>query len=181
MTDNVNDRIVWIDTELTGLDIETCKIIEVACIVTDENLKVISPNFEVVIHQPEHVLRNMSAWCIEHHSKSGLIDESLSSQISLEQAEQMLLNFLKQYVPEKTCPLAGNTIYMDRMFLHKHMPLVDAYLHYRIIDVSSFKEIVRRWRTSVYERLPKKKLCHRALEDIKESIAELLHYKQILS
>lgn len=171
-------RIVWIDTELTGLDPNTCYIIEVACLITDKNLDIISPPFSVVINQPKEVLDNMSEWCITHHAKSGLIKESLSSKITLKEAEEMLLEFLKQYVGWQSCPLAGNTIYMDRIFLWKYMPLIHDYLHYRIIDVSSVTELARRWNGMVYAGTKKKGCLHRALPDIQESIQELKYYKR---
>ncbi|XP_076245551.1 putative oligoribonuclease [Calliopsis andreniformis] len=176
MTCSKND-IVWIDTELTGLDIEKDTILEVACIITDSNLKIKSEEFNVVINQPDSVLRNMNSWCTVHHAKTGLIHESQSSKISLKEAEKMLLNFLKESVPQGTCPLAGNTIYMDRLFLLKHMPSVNDYLHYRNIDVSSIKELAKRWNRTVFESSAEKTLQHRALSDIKESIQELKHYK----
>ncbi|XP_071862341.1 probable oligoribonuclease [Bombus fervidus] len=171
------DCIVWIDTELTGLDIEKDTILEVACLITDKDLNIISEEFNVVINQPDVVLENMGEWCTNWHTKTGLIAESKCSKLSLKDVEQMLLNLLKKYIPSKSCPLAGNTVYMDRLFLLKFMPLVNDYLHYRIIDCSAIKELVRRWHPTIYKNMPKKKLCHRALSDIKESINELKYYK----
>lgn len=177
MTLNGADLIVWIDMEMTGLDIEKDHILEIACIVTDESLKIISKELNIVIHQPSMILDNMNEWCKKNHKMTGLTEDSRSSTISLEKAEKMVLDFLQKYIPEGKCPLAGNTVYMDRLFLYKHMPLVDKYLHYRIIDVSSIKELVRRWKPGVYESIPRKMLKHRALDDIKESIKELNYYK----
>ncbi|XP_003708000.1 putative oligoribonuclease [Megachile rotundata] len=180
MTSKNSNCIVWIDLELSGLDIEKDTIIEVACVITDKDLKIMSKEFSVVINQPDTVLDAMNDWCTKHHTKSGLIKESRSSPISLKAAEQLLLNFLSSYVPKGSCPLAGNTIYQDRIFLFKLMPLVNDYLHYRIIDVSSVKELARRWNPTIYTNSPRKKFCHRALMDIKESIQELQYYKDKL-
>ncbi|CAL7946527.1 unnamed protein product [Xylocopa violacea] len=170
--------IVWIDMELTGLDIEKDTILEIACVITDQNLKMVGKEFNTVINQPDAILKNMNEWNTNSHNKSGLVQESRSSKISLKDAEQLLLSFLKQYISKNVCPLSGNTVYMDRIFLIKHMPLVNDYLHYRIIDVSSIKELVRRWNPQVYANQPKKQLCHRALADIRESIEELRYYKE---
>ncbi|PBC33377.1 probable oligoribonuclease isoform X1 [Apis cerana] len=178
MVYNKHNCIVWIDTELTGLQIETDTILEIACLITDEDLNIVSEEFNIVINQPDLVLEHMNEWCMNFHTKSGLIQESKYSKITLKDAEEMLLNFLKKYIPSQTCPLAGNTIYMDRLFLLKYMPLVNDYLHYRIIDVSTIKELVRRWNSNQSECTPKKFLHHRALPDIKESIEELKYYKK---
>ncbi|XP_053989481.1 probable oligoribonuclease [Hylaeus volcanicus] len=178
MAYNKDKCIAWIDTELTGLDIERDTILEVACIITDEELKVISEEFNVAINQSDAILTSMNEWCIHHHNMTGLISDCQSSKLTLKEAEQMLLDFLKKYISKGTCPLAGNTIYMDRIFLMKHMPSVNDYLHYRIIDVSSLKELVRRWNPVIYNSTPKKECVHRALPDIKESIQELKYYKE---
>ncbi|XP_043257019.1 probable oligoribonuclease [Colletes gigas] len=172
-----NKFMVWIDGEYTGLR-DDDKILEIACIITDNDLNVVSEDFNVVINQPDAVLENMEEWCIEHHNKSGLVDDCKSSRISLKEAEEMLLNFIKKYVLEGTCPMAGNTIYWDRLYLMKYMPLVHKYLHHRIIDVSTIKQLVRMWNPKEFENAPKKVFCHRALSDIKESIQELKYYKK---
>ncbi|XP_014469112.1 PREDICTED: probable oligoribonuclease isoform X2 [Dinoponera quadriceps] len=171
-------NIIWMDLEMTGLDIEKDHILEIACIITDKTLRIISEELNIVIHQPDIILRNMNEWCMEHHKISGLVDDCRSSTISLKEAELKVLKFLEKYVPKGKCPLAGNTIYMDRLFLYKYMPLVHEYLHFRIIDVSSVKELYRRWDPSIHAAAPTKKLKHRALDDIKESIDELAHYKK---
>ncbi|XP_032680035.1 probable oligoribonuclease [Odontomachus brunneus] len=173
-----NDHIVWIDMEMTGLDIEKDHILEIACVVTDKSLQIISEELNIVIHQPDIILKNMNKWCMKNHKISGLVDDCRSSKISLQEAEKSVLHFLEKYVSKRTCPLAGNTVYMDRLFLWKYMPLVNEYLHYRIIDVSSLKELHRRWNPEVYTTVPTKMLKHRALDDIKESINELAHYKK---
>ncbi|XP_015585092.1 uncharacterized protein LOC107262926 isoform X2 [Cephus cinctus] len=171
-------NIVWIDMEMTGLDPETCHILEVACLITNSKLDIISDNFDVVINQPSTILENMSEWCMNQHSKTGLINESYKSIITIEDAENQLLEFIKKYVPEGKCPIAGNTVYMDRIFLRKYMPHVNEYIHYRIIDVSTIKELAKRWNVDVYQLGITKNLNHRALSDIKESIEELKIYKK---
>ncbi|XP_078049063.1 putative oligoribonuclease [Augochlora pura] len=178
MEDTKDTHMVWIDTELTGLDIENDTILEIACLITDKNLNVISKEFNIVINQSDVTLNTMNEWCIEQHMITGLTNESRSSKISLKEGEQMLLDFLKTYIPKGVCPLVGNTIYMDRIFLKKYMPLVDDYLHYRIIDVSTIKELVRRWCSEIDQNVPEKNNYHRALVDIKESIQELKYYKK---
>ena len=178
MSRSNSDYIVWIDTELTGLDIERDTILEIACLITDKDLNIKSEEFNVVINQPDSILGSMNEWNTTHHTETGLIYESQSSKIDVKKAEEMLLNFLKKYVPEGCCPLAGNTVYVDRLFLLKWMPLVNSHNSYRIIDVSSVKELVRRWNPRIYENVPEKQLVHRALPDIKESIQELKYYKE---
>ncbi|XP_076299233.1 putative oligoribonuclease [Lasioglossum baleicum] len=178
MDSSCDGRIVWIDTELTGLNIEKDTILEVACLITDKDVNVISREFSVVINQLDAVLSDMDEWCMNYHEKTGLVKESKSSKVSLKEAERMLLDFLKTYISEGVCPLAGNTVYMDSMFLRKHMPSVVSFLHYRIIDVSTIKELARRWNPLTYKNVPRKKLCHRALQDIKESIQELKYYQE---
>ncbi|EFN84782.1 Probable oligoribonuclease, partial [Harpegnathos saltator] len=173
-----NYKLIILFLQMTGLNIEKDHILEIACVVTDEALKIISEELNIVIHQPDTILNNMHQWCMKNHKINGLINESRSSKISLKEAETTVLNFLKKYVPKRKCPLAGNTVYMDRLFLYKYMPSVNEYLHYRIIDVSSLKELHRRWSSNVYITAPTKKLKHRALDDIKESISELAHYKK---
>ncbi|XP_071575025.1 oligoribonuclease-like isoform X2 [Temnothorax nylanderi] len=177
MTSKNTNYIVWMDLEMTGLEVDKHHILEIACIVTDKKLKIVSEELNIVIHQPDTILENMNEWCKENHTKTGLIENSRSSTVSLEEAEKTVLDLLKKYIPQGSCPLAGNSVYIDRLFLHKYMPLVNNYLHYRIIDVSTIKEIARRWNPNVYNSAPKKKLNHRALDDIKESINELRHYK----
>ncbi|CAK9831139.1 Probable oligoribonuclease [Anthophora retusa] len=171
-----SECIVWLDTELTGLDMEKDTILEVACIITDKNLNVVSDEFSVIINHSDEILENMNEWSRDSHLKTGLTQECKSSKISLKEAEEMLLNYLKKYIPENTCPLAGNTIFVDHIFLRKHMPLVSNYLHYRVIDVSTIKELTRRWYPTIYENAPIKQFCHRAAQDVKESIQELKYY-----
>ncbi|KAG7207298.1 hypothetical protein KM043_008966 [Ampulex compressa] len=173
-----SSRIVWIDTELTGLDENTCHILEIACVVTDKNLTVFGDHLNLVIHQPENVLANMNSWCKIHLENNGLINESRASNISLNEAESRILTYLQKYVPKGKCPLAGNSVYMDRIFLKKYMPLVDEYLHYRIIDVSTISELIWRWNTDVQVSQPAKANKHRALSDVLDSIKQLSFYKE---
>ncbi|KAK0159723.1 hypothetical protein PV327_010808 [Microctonus hyperodae] len=175
---NMDTDIVWIDLEMTGLNVDKDKIIEIACLITDSNLQIKSSDFHTIIHQSDELINGMDEWCKQTHGKSGLIDAIRKSNVTMIDAEEQLLNFIMEYVKqEKTCPLAGNSIYMDRLFIKKLMPRIDDYLHYRIIDVSSIKELARRWYPNVAENMPKKKLAHRAIDDIKESITELKYYR----
>lgn len=176
----LTSNIVWMDLEMTGLDVHKDRILEVSCLITDKDLNIVAENSTLVINQPEEVLNSMNDWCIKHHGESGLTEESRKSKISTEQAEDILLEFLKNHIPEKSCPLAGNSIYMDRMFLNSYMPRLNEYLHYRIIDVSSIKELCRRWNQPVFSKQPKKLLAHRSLDDIKDTITELKYYKENL-
>jgi oligoribonuclease len=157
------------------LDVDNNKVLQVAMLVTDEQLNVISTDFNTVINQNEQVLDGMNDWCKEN--LKSLADESRKSSVTEQKAEEDMLQFISQYVEPRKSPLAGNTIYMDRMFLRKYFPRVDEYLHYRIIDVSTVKELCGRWNKKAYNSAPKKLLKHRALDDIKESINELKHYK----
>ncbi|KAL3277612.1 hypothetical protein HHI36_012954 [Cryptolaemus montrouzieri] len=172
------NRIVWIDMEMTGLNIEKDKIMEVACLVTDSDLNVIAEGPDIVIHQTEGVIENMNEWCQIQHKKTGLAEACLKSTVSLADAEHTLLRFIKEHITEKASPLAGNSVYMDRLFLRKYMENVDNYLHYRIIDVSTIKEVCRRWNPEIYKSVPEKNYEHRALNDIKESVQELRFYKE---
>lgn len=171
-------NMVWIDLEMTGLDVEKDRIIEIACIVTNKNLDVMERGPNVVIHESDEILANMSEWCQKNHSISGLTQAVRDSKVNLEEAEDLVLDFVKKYCPEKACPLAGSSVYMDRMFLNRYMPRFNEFLHYRIIDVSTIKELCKRWNGAVFSQCPPKKLLHRTLDDIEESIAELKYYKQ---
>ncbi|CAG8520938.1 17325_t:CDS:2 [Acaulospora morrowiae] len=173
------DPIVWIDCEMTGLDVETEHLIEVAVLITDGDLNILAEGPDLVIHQTEETMNNMSEWCKTHHGKSGLTAEVLASKISTSEASAQILDFLKTHVPKKgIAPLAGNTVHADKAFLKKEMPEVIDWLHYRIIDVSSVKELCKRWYPSTFVNMPAKKLTHRALDDIKESVEELKFYKK---
>ncbi|XP_034828995.1 probable oligoribonuclease isoform X1 [Maniola hyperantus] len=171
-------RIVWVDLEMTGLDIEKDHILEIACLVTDASLNIVATGPNIIIHQPDDILNNMHQWCITQHGETGLTDASRESKVSLSDAENQILNFVKVHAPENKCPLGGNSVYMDRLFLRKYMPNLNNYLHYRIIDVSTLKELAKRWYPKEYSRTPQKKFEHRCLCDILESIEELKYYKQ---
>ena len=169
-------NLVWIDLEMTGLDVHTCQIIEIATLITDSELNIIATGPELVIHQPKEVMDAMDEWNTKHHGESGLTRAVLRSDLTLEAAERRTLEFIKTYCKENTAPLCGNSVWQDRRFLSHYMPHLESYLHYRIIDVSSIKEVVRRWYPT-HIRPPQKGLSHRALEDIQESIEELKYYR----
>ncbi|XP_078483082.1 putative oligoribonuclease [Ciona intestinalis] len=176
--DDARNRMIWVDLEMTGLDVNKDHILEMACLVTDGNLNVIAQEEDLVIHQSDEVLKNMNEWCIEHHGKSGLTESVRKSMITLTQAEDIMLKFIQKHAPYKVCPLAGNTIHADKRFLDHYMPRFMDHLHYRIVDVSSIKELSKRWYPNVLP--PPKGSSHRALEDILESIAELKFYRKTL-
>uniref|UniRef100_A0A146LL48 Probable oligoribonuclease n=1 Tax=Lygus hesperus TaxID=30085 RepID=A0A146LL48_LYGHE len=169
-----DSNIIWIDMEMTGLDPAKDSIMEVACLITNKDLEIVAEGPNLTIHQPLEKLNAMNEWCLEHHTKSGLFKASLESKISLEQAEDELLKFVQRHTPRGKCPLAGNSVYMDKYFLLKYMPRFCGHLHYRILDVSSVKILAKNW----YNLDPPNKIfAHRALDDIKESIQELTYYQ----
>ncbi|XP_026184672.1 small fragment nuclease [Mastacembelus armatus] len=173
----MSQRMVWVDLEMTGLDIEKDQIIEMACIITDSDLNILAEGPNLIINQPDQLLEGMSEWCKEHHGKSGLTQAVRESKITLEQAEYEFLSFVRQHTPPGQCHLAGNSVHADKRFLDKYMPQFMYHLHYRIIDVSTIKELCRRWFPEEYKMVPHKKATHRALEDIRESIKELQYYR----
>jgi oligoribonuclease len=171
------DRIVWIDCEMTGLDLQRDALIEVAVLVTDSELNVLGDGVDVVIACPDEALATMPDVVREMHTASGLLDE-LANGVSMEQAQRMVLDHVRELVPEpRRAPLAGNTVGTDRGFLARDMPELEQHLHYRIIDVSSVKELARRWFPRAYFNAPRKNGGHRALADIRESIEELRYYR----
>lgn len=175
----VRDELVWIDCEMTGLDLGSDRLIEIAVLVTDSELNILGDGIDVVIHAEEDALTSMVDVVTQMHTKSGLIDEVRTSTIDLATAETMALDYIREHVKQaKTAPLCGNSIATDRGFLARDMPKLDDYLHYRMIDVSSIKELCRRWYPRIYFGQPEKGLAHRALADIEESIRELKYYRQ---
>ncbi|MBY4208862.1 oligoribonuclease [Rhodococcus fascians] len=175
----MQDKLVWIDCEMTGLDLSKDKLIEIAALVTDSELNILGEGVDIVIHADDDALANMPAVVADMHAKSGLTDEVRASTVSLEEAEQRVLAYIKEHVPVAgTVPLAGNSIGTDRGFISRDMTALDTYLHYRMIDVSSIKELSRRWYPRIYYGQPAKGLAHRALADIKESIKELQYYRR---
>ena len=173
-----SENLVWIDCEMTGLDVERDCLVEIAVLVTDSELNILDEGLSVVIKPREDSLSGMGEFVTNMHRESGLL-EQFPDGVSLEQAESKVLDYVKRFAPEaRTAPLAGNSIGTDRMFINRYMPNLDSHLHYRNVDVSSIKELVRRWYPKVYFQLPKKSGGHRALADIRESIAELKYYRK---
>ncbi|MEY4558546.1 MAG: oligoribonuclease [Actinomycetota bacterium] len=174
------DYIVWVDCEMTGLEVTIDEICEIGVVVTDGELNVLDPGLQLVIKPSAKALKNMGDFVRQMHIDSGLIEE-IPKGISIAKAEKQVLEYIKQWIPEeRTAPLAGNSIGTDRMFLNRQMPNLDKFLHYRNIDVSSLKELSRRWFPRVYFQLPKKTGNHRALADILESIQELRYYRKAI-
>lgn len=173
-----NDRLVWIDCEMTGLDLAVDELVEIAVVITDFELRPVDPGFQVVIRPGDAALENMNDFVTKMHEASGLITE-IPDGVTLHEAEEQTLAYIKRFAPlERKAPLAGNTIGTDRMFLAKYMPQVDQWLHYRNVDVSSIKELSRRWYPRVFFQAPTKDGGHRALADILESIRELRYYRE---
>jgi|SRR5690625_70358 len=173
---STDQRLVWLDMEMTGLDPEKERIIEVAVVVTEANLEVVAEGPVLVIHQSDALLDAMDDWNKSMHGRSGLIDKVKQSTLTEAQAEEQLLQFLHQHVKEKISPLCGNTVSQDRRFMYRYMPRLEAFFHYRNLDVSTLKELARRWKPEVVSSF-KKENKHEALADIYESIAELKHYR----
>jgi oligoribonuclease len=177
----VGDLLVWIDCEMTGLDYAKDALIEVAALVTDPDLNVLGQGVDVVIHAPDEALAGMVDVVRTMHDRSGLTEAVRASTVTLAQAEDMVMEYVTTHVPDpRTAPLCGNSIATDRAFLSRDMPRLDAHLHYRMIDVSSVKELCRRWYPRAYYGQPAKGLAHRALADIRESIRELEFYRRTI-
>ncbi|HTI26334.1 MAG TPA: oligoribonuclease [Kutzneria sp.] len=174
----MTDRLVWIDCEMTGLDLGKDALIEIAALVTDAELNVLGDGVDVVIHADDEALAAMPDVVRDMHAHSGLTEEVRRATTTLEEAEQLVLDYIRQWVPDsRTTPLAGNSIATDRGFIARDMPELDGHLHYRMVDVSSIKELCRRWYPRIYYAQPAKGLAHRALADIHESIRELAYYR----
>ena len=178
MADKGLDRLVWVDCEMTGLDLRQDALIEIAVLVTDSELRVLDEGVDIVITAPDELLAAMQPVVRDMHAASGLTEAVRASTTTVAEAEQIVLDHLRKHVPEaRTVPLCGNSIATDRAFLARDMPELDGFLHYRMVDVSSIKELCRRWYPRVYFSQPQKGLAHRALADVKESIRELRYYR----
>ncbi|EPT9251521.1 oligoribonuclease [Photobacterium damselae] len=174
----INEQnLIWIDLEMTGLDPETHKIIEIATVVTDAQLNILAEGPVLAIHQPEEELAKMDDWCTTTHTNSGLVERIRQSKITEQEAVRQTIEFLEKWVPKGASPICGNSIGQDRRFLYKHMPELEAYFHYRYLDVSTIKELTRRWQPEVLNGFSKKG-SHLALDDIRDSIAELKYYRE---
>ena len=177
----MTDRLVWIDCEMTGLDLARDALIEVAVVVTDAELNLLDDGLDIVIHVADDVLDTMIPFVRDMHASSGLTEAVRAATVTLGEAEKRVLDYVRSHVPEvNAAPLCGNSIATDRAFLARDMPTLDAHLHYRMVDVSSIKELAKRWYPRVYQSQPAKGLAHRALADIRESIQELDFYRRTL-
>lgn len=171
--------LAWMDLEMTGLDPAVDVIVEIATLITDDNLELMAEGPELVVSAPPEALASMQDVVVEMHTKSGLLDQIKASTLSLEAAGEMTLAFLKEHIDKpRTVPLCGNSIGVDRRFLAAQLPEVEHFLHYRSIDVSTIKELARRWNSKAFQQAPKKAKGHRALDDIRESLDELRHYRE---
>jgi len=167
---------VWMDLEMTGLDPEIDAILEIATIITDKNLNILAEGPNLAIHHNKQVLGNMNEWCKKQHTASGLSGRVLTSGITLAQAEAETLTFIRPYAPVRTIPLCGNSIHQDRRFLVRYMPQLEAHLHYRMVDVSTIKELAKRWYPGIKPSV--KQGLHLAMDDVRESILELRYYRE---
>lgn len=180
MSDKPEDRLIWIDLEMTGLDTDNDHILEIATVVTDAQLNVLAEGPEFAIAHPLATLEAMDEWNRNQHGKSGLWKRVLEEGVALADAEARTLEFLRQWVPQGRSPMCGNSICQDRRFLHRGMPTLERYFHYRNLDVSTLKELARRWAPMVMASFEKKS-AHTALSDVRDSIAELAHYRRNLT
>lgn len=171
------NNLIWLDMEMSGLDPERERIIEVALVITNANLETVAEAPVFVVHQPAAILDAMDEWNKNTHGKSGLIDKVKASTLTESQVEDQIIAFLEQHVPKGVSPLCGNSVHQDRRFIVKYMPRLDAYLHYRLLDVSVLKELCKRWRPEVYAKYQKENK-HEALADVYESISELKFYRE---
>jgi len=172
----VKNRLVWIDLEMSGLELEMHVIVEIASVVTDDRLEIVARGPDIAINHPQEILSLMDEWSFRHHQSSGLLDRIRASPYNCQRAEQETIEFISRYCQKGESPLCGNSVWQDRRFLERYMPRLEAFLHYRNIDVRSIKELVKRW----YPTIPtfKKKKAHLAMSDIEESIKELKYYRE---
>ncbi len=177
MAPELETNFVWMDLEMSGLDPKTCVILEIATLITDKELNPVAQGPALVVHQPDSILDAMDDWNKKHHKESGLIQAVKGSKTSLAEAEQQTLEFISRHCKPKSSPLCGNTIYQDRRFLIEYMPKLEGYLHYRLVDVSTIKELVKRWYGPEFQA-PAKKQKHKALDDILETVEELKFYRK---
>ena len=171
------NHLIWLDMEMTGLNPDSDRIIEMAMVVTNSKLEVIAEGPVIAVHQPDAVLEGMDEWNKNTHGRSGLIERVKASTISEAEAEATYLEFMKQYVPSRTTPMCGNSIGQDRRFMARYMPTLEGYFHYRYLDVSTLKELARRWKPEILDGF-KKQGTHQAMDDIRESVAELSYYRE---
>jgi oligoribonuclease len=179
VTSDNSTNLVWMDMEMSGLDPKSCGILEIATLITDKDLNLIAQGPVLTIHQPDSLLDAMDSWNKEHHAKSGLLEAVKKSSLTLAEAEQQTLNFVSSHCVPKTSPLCGNTIYQDRRFLFEYMRKLEDFFHYRLIDVSTVKELVKRWYGPEFQA-PQKKQNHKAMEDIMETVEELKFYRRMV-
>ncbi|WP_343595530.1 oligoribonuclease [Acinetobacter sp.] len=177
MASTPETRLIWIDLEMTGLDTDNDQIIEIATIITDDNLNVLAEGPVLAIHQNDQIINGMDEWNTRQHGQSGLINRVRRSQLTARDAEVQTLEFLKKWVTAKASPMCGNSICQDRRFMHRLMPELEQFFHYRNLDVSSVKELAKRWRPEIMSGL-KKEASHLALDDIRDSIRELKYYRE---
>ena len=170
-------NLAWLDMEMTGLNPDTDRIIEVAMIITDSDLNVLAQSEVLVIHQPDSIIDHMDKWNTTTHTRTGLVDKVKTSMLTEAEAEEKLLAFISEWIPEKASPMCGNSIHQDRRFMVRYMPQLEAYFHYRNLDVSTLKELARRWNPAILKGISKKG-AHQALDDIKESIEEMAYYRE---
>ena len=177
----VPDLLVWLDLEMTGLEVSRHVVVEIAVLVTDSALAALDDGIDVVVHQPEAAMAEMDDFVRKMHTRSGLLPAIAASDVTLADAQARALEYVRSHIPTpRTAPLCGNSIGVDRRFMHQQLPELDEYLHYRSVDVSSLKELCRRWYPDVYKQRPGKKEAHRALDDVLESIAELRYYRDAM-
>ncbi|MGL4858982.1 MAG: oligoribonuclease [Enterobacteriaceae bacterium] len=174
---DTDNRLIWIDLEMTGLDPQTNRIIEIATLVTDADLNILAEGPVLAIHQSDEHLQLMDEWNTRTHTASGLVERVKNSRIDESAAEQQTIDFLRQWVPAGKSPICGNTVGQDRRFLYLYMPLLQEYFHYRSVDVSTLKELAKRWKPDILAGFTKES-THQAMEDIRDSVAELAYYRQ---